>query len=541
MVVLSVSICTKGGKALVSRQYVEMTRMRVEGLLAAFPKLVGHAKQHTFVETDTVRYVYQPLENQMYLLLVTTKASNIVEDLSTLRLLAKVVPDVSGSLHEMSINENAFELIFAFDEVLTPGGYREEATLASIRTNLQMDSHEEKMHNMLKESKEEAAKAEMLRKQKEISTRQKQQLIQSFAAQNGMAPQQPGGMAGFGGGGFDNNPNPAGFSSDPYSNNNNPDPYAEFRNNASQQNAQPEQPVAPRIPVKGMKLGAGGAKKDNFMAAMAMEDNFALSAPAAAFSSAAPAAPKPAMPSAPLTLQLEEKINVSMNRDGGVESAEVKGTLTLTANTDHGANVKLTVNKSLLASQCTDNWTFATHPKIHKPTYEKSGVIGLKDASKNFPLARPIAVLRWTYASPDAAPITINCWPEDQGDGTIMVNIEYELCRSHMSLHDVNIVLPLGTADPPVIEAIDGLYKHDPKTGTLCWHQDVVDSNNSTGSLEFAVPGVDTDTFFPIRLSFSSQTMFCPLEVTDVLSNADKSPVPNNLTKNVVPETYQVL
>lgn len=246
-----------------SRQYVEMTRMRVEGLLAAFPKLVGHAKQHTFVETDTVRYVYQPLENQMYLLLVTTKASNIVEDLSTLRLLAKVVPDVSGSLHEMSINENAFELIFAFDEVLTPGGYREEATLASIRTNLQMDSHEEKMHNMLKESKEEAAKAEMLRKQKEISTRQKQQLIQSFAAQNGMAPQQPGGMAGFGGGGFDNNPNPAGFSSDPYSNNNNPDPYAEFRNNASQQNAQPEQPVAPRIP-QGHEVRCRGGKKGQF-------------------------------------------------------------------------------------------------------------------------------------------------------------------------------------------------------------------------------------------------------------------------------------
>ena len=109
-----------------SRQFVEMNRLRVEGLLAAFPKLVGHAKQHTFVETDSVRYVYQPLENQMYLLLVTTKASNIVEDLGTLRLLAKVVPDVAGSLQEQAINEHAFDLIFAFDEVLTAGGYKED-------------------------------------------------------------------------------------------------------------------------------------------------------------------------------------------------------------------------------------------------------------------------------------------------------------------------------------------------------------------------------------------------------------------------------
>jgi hypothetical protein len=39
-----------------------MTRVRIEGLLAAFPKLVGAGKQHTFVETEAVRYLYQPLE-----------------------------------------------------------------------------------------------------------------------------------------------------------------------------------------------------------------------------------------------------------------------------------------------------------------------------------------------------------------------------------------------------------------------------------------------------------------------------------------------
>ena len=91
----------------------------------------------------------------VYLLMITNKASNIVEDLATLRLFSKVVPEFcAGMISEETILKNAFEIIFAFDEVLSLG-YRENITLQQIRTNLEMDSHEEKLHDMIQQSKEQ--------------------------------------------------------------------------------------------------------------------------------------------------------------------------------------------------------------------------------------------------------------------------------------------------------------------------------------------------------------------------------------------------
>ena len=130
--------------------------------------------QHTFIETDSVRYVYQPIED-LFLLLITNKASNIVEDLETLRLLSKLVPEVAGGVSEDRVMDKMFELVFAFDEVLTTGGHRENITMTQIQTNLTMDSHEEKLHKMIEQSKIGSAKEEADRKAKAFREEKRQQ------------------------------------------------------------------------------------------------------------------------------------------------------------------------------------------------------------------------------------------------------------------------------------------------------------------------------------------------------------------------------
>lgn len=73
-----------------------------------------------------VRYVYQSFMDRLYCVLITTKTSNILEDLETLRLFVRVINEYTSapnksSSDEQAILDNAFTLIFAFDEIVALG------------------------------------------------------------------------------------------------------------------------------------------------------------------------------------------------------------------------------------------------------------------------------------------------------------------------------------------------------------------------------------------------------------------------------------
>jgi len=99
MVVISASICNKNGKILMARQFIPITRLKLEEYMANFPKLIESGKhpsltlpgkQCTHIETESIRYVYLPIE-KLYLILITNKNSNIIEDLEVIRQLHQVV------------------------------------------------------------------------------------------------------------------------------------------------------------------------------------------------------------------------------------------------------------------------------------------------------------------------------------------------------------------------------------------------------------------------------------------------------------------
>lgn len=79
--------------------------------------------------------MYGLVSQALYLLLITNKGSNILEDLETLRLLAKILPEFVHPMDEEGVSQCAFDLIFAFDEVIAMG-YRESITVTQVHCHL---------------------------------------------------------------------------------------------------------------------------------------------------------------------------------------------------------------------------------------------------------------------------------------------------------------------------------------------------------------------------------------------------------------------
>lgn len=106
-------------------------------------------------------------------------------------------------MEEKEIIENAFDLIFAFDEIVALG-YRESVNLAQIKTFVEMDSHEEKVYQAVRQTQEREAKQKSRERAKEL---QRQRMEQKKMGGSGR-PYGGGSSEGFGssssGGGISN-------------------------------------------------------------------------------------------------------------------------------------------------------------------------------------------------------------------------------------------------------------------------------------------------------------------------------------------------
>ncbi|AQK40422.1 Coatomer subunit delta [Zea mays] len=465
MVVLAASIVSKSGKALVSRQFVDMSRIRIEGLLAAFPKLVGTGKQHTYVETENVRYVYQPIEG-LYLLLITNKQSNILEDLDTLRLLSKLVPEYSPSLDEEGICKTAFEIIFAFDEAISLGN-KENVTVQQVKQYCEMESHEEKAHKLMMQTKINETKDLMKKRANELDKmRMERGKLDKGGYSSISGPRviektfSDMSISGSGLGGLSTDMDS--FASKP----------------------------------KGKTQ-----KTNQFLESLKAEGEVILEdvQPSAVSTRSS------ALPSDPVTVTIEEKLNVVVKRDGGINNFDVQGTLALQVLNDTDGFIQLQIE-----SQDIPGLSFKTHPNINKDLFNSQQILGAKDPNRPFPSGQnETPLVKWRIQGMDESSLPLS-----------------ELSTS---------------ARVCCLSIFPCANRLDSRNSVLEWSILLIDQSNRSGSMEFVVPPADPSSFFPISVGFSASSTFSDLKVTGILPLKEGNPPKFSQRARLLTANYQVV
>lgn len=442
MVVLAGSICTRGGKPLISRQFRELSKDRVTSLLASFPSLLSKSdeNQYTSVEDGYVRYVYQPLE-EFYVVLITNKHSNILEDIDTLHLFTQAITSVLDTIDEREIFDNCFEIINAFDEIINMG-YKEKLSLSQVMTFLEMESHEEKIQEIIERNKELEAAEERKRKATEI-------FISKAAAEiRNKELSRKANIGGFDGSSAYTEQQPG---------------YGQEIPNYGRPSAQiPQQSLMAEAAER--RLGSGrlgsatrkgglqlGKKPTSAMGQPLLSSQKRPSeAPSIATSTSASVVKKPKITNNGILTVCNEKFSAQITRDGSISSAEVKGDLQIRINDPELSHAKLQVSVDKPEAA---NTQFKTHPNIDRGQFKQSRVIGMKKPTKPFPSNdQTLGVLRWKSTPKSGSddsnvilPIMFTTWVNNNNDGTITLTFEYENVISK-GVDKADIIIPTSNA-----------------------------------------------------------------------------------------------
>eukprot|EP01100_Stratorugosa_tubuloviscum_P007433 TRINITY_DN309_c0_g2_i1.p1 TRINITY_DN309_c0_g2~~TRINITY_DN309_c0_g2_i1.p1 ORF type:complete len:522 (-),score=229.38 TRINITY_DN309_c0_g2_i1:168-1733(-) len=520
MVVISVSICTRAGKPLIARQFIDIGRSKIEGLLAAFPKLISSDKQHTYVETDSVRYVYQPLDT-LYMILITNKASNIMEDLEILQLMTKLVPEFAKSFDESEILENVFELVFAFDEVISLG-YREKVGIAQVKTFTEMESYEEKVQEMMAKNREREMSEIVKRRQKKIEEDKLNAKHGNMSSMSSMSSHSSGPTS------YSNTSSAPSY----YKPNDRPSNLASVPQTQTQSQTQTQA-------KHGMVLPKNTNKTNEYIKQLEKEGEVVRETiKGSAFATNTSASATPGKNRESIQIIVEEKVNIIMNHDGGLEHMRINGDCRINVVDSAAANsrIKLSYNNNKAIQ-------YKVHPNIDRNAFTKQNILTLKDANKEFPVNLPTSILKWRFETKEESlvPITVNCWPTSPSGGTTTVNMEYELNDNNFELSNLCIAIPIPTGSAPVVNSVDGTTQYDSKSHCLLWKLDLVDASNSNGAMEFILPyNGNSSGFFPINLSFVSMKLFSGITVQEAQLNSNGSAVTFAVESTFSTEQYRI-
>lgn len=102
-------------------------------------------------------------------------------------------------------------------------------------------------------------------------------------------------------------------------------------------------------------------------------------------------------------IDIEERVSVVANKDGGLEQMEVRGVLTLKISDPASARISLA-----LKANDESSIQFKTHPNVDKSAFKDQHIVQMRDLSRPFPANQNLEVVKWKMSTKDetAVPLT---------------------------------------------------------------------------------------------------------------------------------------
>ena len=231
----------------------------------------------------------------------------------------------------------------------------------------------------------------------------------------------------------------------------------------------------------------------------------------------------------------EESISIALERDGSLSKMEVKGEMKLVIVDPDQAMLSLGCALENLEAAWKNKAVikFQPHPKIDAKLWSSENKLMLKDPSKPFPVGSENAsgVLKWriNVTDTDMIPLSVNFWPSSES-GRCVVSVEYTmpdefLGRNDFILTNVIFQIPCQSREQPDVTQIDGDYSFNIKEGVFLWRIDEI-TPGSNGTLEFNIPDVDNELFYPVNIRFKSESTFCGININSVQHSETSNDIP---------------
>ncbi|GAB1225939.1 hypothetical protein ENUP19_0266G0028 [Entamoeba nuttalli] len=492
MTIYSIALISRGGNILTAIQNYKLKNF--SSILAQFSRL-EKGSQVTFIQLEKIKYIYQPVDD-IYVVLITSINSNIVEDTQILQCIVSVLSQRLDGITEAKICSDVFVITDVISEFCNFDGTCEKLTSSDVEQNLVMQSQEEELYFLELKQKKSDAKKLAQQKASELSAEKKSR--EKLEKQKGKEQKA-----------ID-------------------EKYQEIQRIQQEQmiKMQEEEEEKRRIEKQKkketIKMKKGGITLGKQKKILFDEDEKKIlnnediedgsDNQQEEEQKQQPIQEKKLM-TENMIVKLIENVSCSMYSENSTCSLSLSGSLSVSVADASLTHTPININQYELPLKTQ------LHPQMDTTAFNKDHILIPKANAKGYAIgSTPSLLIKWSYTSTDneSLPISVTCWPSEE-ENHLSMTISYETKKQ---LNNLRIIVPV--KENVIVDSCEGTYNME---DGLVWIIGNVE-NGSTGAMEFTLNdnSLRTDDMFPVKIDFDVDQTYSGMKINEIkLDNVDTS------------------